>query len=105
MGVLMTKPVTTQEPLTIQEVIEKVRTSGDVTAAIYIQTFAQQKVATQIEATEKKSSVVRLAYGLLWHTRSAEKVVHEARRVLRDWLNDKDQQKIGIEEAKHVIGA
>lgn len=96
-------PQTTNEPFTIQEVIEKVRMTGDVNAAIYIQTFAQQKVSVREEDASRKLNAVRLAYGLLWHVKTDNRIVHKARHVLLDWLNDRDQQRIGIEESKEAI--
>lgn len=51
----------------------------------------------------EKLNTVRLTYGLLWHVHTDDKIVHQARRVLLNWLNDKDQQKIGIEEAKAIL--
>jgi len=51
----------------------------------------------------EKLNAVRLAYGILWHCKTDDKKVHDSRKILLGWLNDKDQQKIGIEEAKAYL--
>lgn len=59
----------------------------------------------QAQAFPERTNVVRLVYGLLWHERSSSSYSRLARKQLLSWLNDKDQQKIGIEEAKAAIEA
>lgn len=89
-----------------ERLVEQIRLTKRVTMEDCVdravEIFAAALAAKDAERAEKLNTV-RLTYGLLWHVHTDDKIVHQARRVLLNWLNDKDQQKIGIEEAKAIL--